>query len=211
MTSSFIATLATIVVFEILMLLGVFFQVVNAFWVRRWRGFVLHLLAGVLYLIAGVFLIEHPAEAEQGRPIRLAVVGRPNVGKSTLINRLIGEERMLTGPEAGITRDAIAVDFDWHGRAFRLYDTAGLRRRSRVEEKLAKAAPTCWSLRVMEKPGLVPRASAHTRASSSITRPARCCSCGRVNRRSGHTGPTAVIVHRAPFDALPAERWSGLR
>ena len=71
-------------------------------------------------------------------PIRVAIVGRPNAGKSTLINRLIGEERLLTGPEAGITRDAIAVDLDWHGRKFRLYDTAGLRRRSRVEEKLEK-------------------------------------------------------------------------
>jgi len=72
------------------------------------------------------------------RPIRVAVVGRPNSGKSTLVNRLIGEERLLTGPEAGITRDAIAVDLDWGGRAFRLYDTAGLRRRARVEEKLEK-------------------------------------------------------------------------
>jgi GTP-binding protein len=71
-------------------------------------------------------------------PIRVAVVGRPNSGKSTLINRLIGEERLLTGPEAGITRDAIAVDLDWSGRSFRLYDTAGLRRRSRVAEKLEK-------------------------------------------------------------------------
>jgi GTPase len=72
------------------------------------------------------------------RPIKVAIVGRPNVGKSTLINRLIGEERLLTGPEAGLTRDAIAVDLDWHGRQFRLYDTAGLRRKSRVEEKLEK-------------------------------------------------------------------------
>jgi GTP-binding protein len=71
-------------------------------------------------------------------PIRVAIVGRPNAGKSTLINRLIGEERLLTGPEAGITRDSIAVDLDWHDRGFRLYDTAGLRRRSRVEEKLEK-------------------------------------------------------------------------
>jgi GTPase len=74
----------------------------------------------------------------QTQPIRVAVVGRPNSGKSTLINRLIGEERLLTGPEAGITRDAIAIDFAWHGRRFRLYDTAGLRRRSRVAEKLEK-------------------------------------------------------------------------
>ena len=71
-------------------------------------------------------------------PIRVAIVGRPNAGKSTLINRIIGEERLLTGPEAGITRDAIAVEHDWRGHKFRIYDTAGLRRRSRVEEKLEK-------------------------------------------------------------------------
>ena len=78
---------------------------------------------------------ETPAEAH---PIRVAIVGRPNVGKSTLINKLIGEERLLTGPEAGITRDAIAVEHDWQGRKFRVYDTAGLRRKSRVAEKLEK-------------------------------------------------------------------------
>jgi GTPase len=71
-------------------------------------------------------------------PIRIAVVGRPNSGKSTLINRILGEERLLTGVEAGTTRDAIAVDLDWHGRQFRLHDTAGLRRRSRIEAKLEK-------------------------------------------------------------------------
>jgi GTP-binding protein len=70
--------------------------------------------------------------------IRVAVVGRPNTGKSTLINRLLGEERLLTGPEAGITRDAIAVDIAWRDRRFNVYDTAGLRRRSRIEEKLEK-------------------------------------------------------------------------
>src|SRR5690242_17823156 len=78
------------------------------------------------------------AASEQPHPIRVAIVGRPNAGKSTLINRMIGEERLLTGPEAGITRDAIAVDLSWHGKRFRLYDTAGLRRRSRIEEKLEK-------------------------------------------------------------------------
>jgi GTP-binding protein len=78
-----------------------------------------------------------PAEAAE-RPIRIAVVGRPNTGKSTLINRLLGEERLVTGPEAGITRDAIAVDLDWQGRRVRAHDTAGLRRRSRIEEKLEK-------------------------------------------------------------------------
>jgi GTP-binding protein len=72
------------------------------------------------------------------RPIRVAVVGRPNAGKSTLINRLLGEERLLTGPEAGITRDAIGVDLDWRGQKFRFHDTAGMRRRSRIEEKLEK-------------------------------------------------------------------------
>jgi GTP-binding protein len=70
--------------------------------------------------------------------IRIAVVGRPNSGKSTLINRILGEERLLTGVEAGTTRDAIAVDVDWRGRKFRLHDTAGLRRRSRIEAKLEK-------------------------------------------------------------------------
>ena len=78
-----------------------------------------------------------PAEAAE-KPIRIAVVGRPNTGKSTLINRLLGEERLVTGPEAGITRDAIAVDLEWQGRRVRVHDTAGLRRRSRVEEKLEK-------------------------------------------------------------------------
>jgi len=75
---------------------------------------------------------------DKERSIRVAIVGRPNAGKSTLINRLIGEERLLTGPEAGITRDAIAVEHDWQGHKFRIFDTAGLRRRSRVAEKLEK-------------------------------------------------------------------------
>jgi GTP-binding protein len=82
--------------------------------------------------------IETEAAAEPAKPIRVAVVGRPNSGKSTLVNRLLGEERMLTGPEAGITRDAIAVDLTWHGRDFRLHDTAGLRRPPKVQEKLEK-------------------------------------------------------------------------
>ena len=70
------------------------------------------------------------------KPISLAIVGRPNVGKSTLVNRLIGEERVLTGPEAGITRDAIAIDYKWRDRPVRLIDTAGLRRRSRIADKI---------------------------------------------------------------------------
>ena len=73
---------------------------------------------------------------EHEKALQLAIVGRPNVGKSTLVNRLIGEERLLTGPEAGITRDAITVDWVWHDRPIRLIDTAGLRRKPRVEGKL---------------------------------------------------------------------------
>ncbi|HZT17749.1 MAG TPA: ribosome biogenesis GTPase Der [Dongiaceae bacterium] len=77
-----------------------------------------------------------PAAERTSRALQLAVVGRPNVGKSTLVNRLLGEERLLTGPEAGITRDAIAVPFTHRGRALSLVDTAGLRRRAKVVEKL---------------------------------------------------------------------------
>ncbi len=72
------------------------------------------------------------------RPIRVAIVGRPNAGKSTLINHLLGEERLLTSAEAGTTRDSISVEINWQGRDFRVFDTAGLRRRSRIEEKLEK-------------------------------------------------------------------------
>jgi GTP-binding protein len=72
------------------------------------------------------------------RPIRVAIVGRPNAGKSTLVNHLLGEERLLTSPEAGTTRDSISVEIEWKGRGFRVFDTAGLRRRSRIEEKLEK-------------------------------------------------------------------------
>jgi GTP-binding protein len=72
------------------------------------------------------------------KPLRIAVVGRPNAGKSTLINTLVGEDRLLTGPEAGITRDSISVDWQWRGRTMKLFDTAGLRRKSRVQEKLEK-------------------------------------------------------------------------
>ncbi|MBV8493827.1 MAG: ribosome biogenesis GTPase Der [Alphaproteobacteria bacterium] len=77
-------------------------------------------------------------EVPEDKPLQLAIVGRPNVGKSTLVNRLLGAERMLTGPEPGITRDAITIDWTWDGRAIRLVDTAGLRRRSRVEDRLER-------------------------------------------------------------------------
>jgi GTP-binding protein len=86
------------------------------------------------------------------RPIRVAIVGRPNAGKSTLINHLLSEERLLTSPEAGTTRDSIAVDLNWKGRDFRVFDTAGLRRRSRIEEKLEKlsVADTLRAIRFAE-------------------------------------------------------------
>jgi GTPase len=95
---------------------------------------------------------EAAPEDTAEKPIRIAVVGRPNTGKSTLINRLLGEERLVTGPEAGITRDAIAVDLAWQGRQLRVHDTAGLRRRSRIEEKLEKlsTADTLNAIRFAE-------------------------------------------------------------
>ena len=80
---------------------------------------------------------EETGDAEDG-PLKLAIVGRPNAGKSTLVNRLLGEERMITGPEAGITRDSIAIDWEWQGRPVRLIDTAGLRRKAKVEDKLER-------------------------------------------------------------------------
>ena len=81
---------------------------------------------------------DNDAGKDESKAIRVAVVGRPNAGKSTLINRMIGEERLLTGPEAGITRDSIAVDFTWLGQEYRLFDTAGLRRKAKVSDKLEK-------------------------------------------------------------------------
>ncbi|HUF57004.1 MAG TPA: ribosome biogenesis GTPase Der [Thermohalobaculum sp.] len=74
----------------------------------------------------------------ENRPLQIAVIGRPNVGKSTLVNRLLGEERLLTGPEAGITRDAISVELRWRDRPFRVFDTAGLRKKARVQERVEK-------------------------------------------------------------------------
>jgi len=93
------------------------------------------------------------ADAElEKRPLLLAIVGRPNVGKSTLLNRLVGEERVLTSPEAGTTRDAIRVEWNWKGRAVRLVDTAGMRRRSRIEAKLeaASVADTLDAIRLAD-------------------------------------------------------------
>mgnify|MGYP001500631691 CR=1 FL=1 len=95
---------------------------------------------------------DDDAAASDEHPIRIAIVGRPNTGKSTLINRLLGEDRLLTGPEAGITRDAIAVELEWRGRHLRIHDTAGMRRRSRIDEKLEKlsVADTLNAIRFAE-------------------------------------------------------------
>ncbi|MCB1783698.1 MAG: ribosome biogenesis GTPase Der [Alphaproteobacteria bacterium] len=79
-------------------------------------------------------------EDDPEKPVKIAIVGRPNVGKSTLLNAILQEQRVMTGPEAGITRDAIAVDWIYEGRPFKLVDTAGLRKRSRIESGIEKMA-----------------------------------------------------------------------
>ena len=84
---------------------------------------------------------EEEPEADDddaGAPLKLAIVGRPNAGKSTLVNAMLGEDRLITGPEAGITRDSITLDWQWQGKAVRLVDTAGLRKRAKVTDKLER-------------------------------------------------------------------------
>lgn len=83
---------------------------------------------------------DESEEAAAQKPMRLVIMGKPNAGKSTLVNALLGEQRMITGPEAGITRDAIDIDWEWRGRPIKLYDTAGVRRKSRIGEKLEELA-----------------------------------------------------------------------
>lgn len=93
----------------------------------------------------------------ENRPLQLAIIGRPNVGKSTLVNKLLGEDRVLTGPEAGITRDSISVSWTFKNRAIRLIDTAGLRRKARVKKKLEELSvgDTLHSIRFAEAVVLV--------------------------------------------------------
>lgn len=88
---------------------------------------------------------EAPADEEKAedprlpvKPIRVAIVGRPNAGKSTLVNAILGEERMITGPEPGLTRDSVSTDFEWKGQKIRLFDTAGLRKKAKVTETAEK-------------------------------------------------------------------------
>ena len=82
--------------------------------------------------------VEDEEDGGTTGPLKLAIVGRPNAGKSTLVNQMLGEDRMITGPEAGITRDSISIEWEWQGRPVRLIDTAGLRRKAKVEDKLER-------------------------------------------------------------------------
>lgn len=98
---------------------------------------------------------EDEAESKQdarAKPLRVAIVGRPNAGKSTLVNALLGEDRMITGPEPGLTRDSVASDITWNGQVFKLFDTAGLRRRAKVTELAEKlsASDTLRAVRFAE-------------------------------------------------------------
>ncbi|WP_332060611.1 ribosome biogenesis GTPase Der [Bartonella sp. CB74] len=97
-------------------------------------------------------LEEEGVVYDESKPIRIAIAGRPNTGKSTLINSMLGQDRLLTGPEAGLTRDSISVNWEWHGRHIKLFDTAGLRRKSKVQEKLEKlsVADTLRAIRFAE-------------------------------------------------------------
>lgn len=97
---------------------------------------------------APAFDPDAPIPAEE-RTIRLAIIGRPNVGKSTLVNALLGEDRMITGPEAGLTRDSVASDLEWKGRKIKLYDTAGLRKKAKVHE-LAEKLSTSDTVRALK-------------------------------------------------------------
>ncbi|WP_208440345.1 ribosome biogenesis GTPase Der [Bartonella raoultii] len=97
-------------------------------------------------------LQDEEGHYDEHKPIRIAIAGRPNTGKSTLINSMLKQERLLTGPEAGLTRDSISVDWQWRDRHIKLFDTAGLRRKSKIQEKLEKlsVADTLRAIRFAE-------------------------------------------------------------
>ena len=117
---------------------------------------------GDLYAAIAQYAQAASSEPQAGdRPIQIAIVGRPNAGKSTLVNALIGEDRLLVGPEAGITRDSIAVDWTWAGKPYRLVDTAGMRKKAKVQAKLEQmsVADTLHSIRFADVCVLVMDAS----------------------------------------------------
>jgi len=146
---------------------------------------------------------ERVIDESQKRPIQLAIVGRPNAGKSTLVNALLGEERLLTGPEAGITRDSIAVDWTWRGRAVRLTDTAGLRKKARIEASLEQLSvgDTIRSIRFADVCALVMDArEAFEKQDLQIA---------DLVIREGR----ALVLAVAKWDLIenPAERWKELK
>ena len=96
------------------------------------------LFQALIPILGDANAVDEPDHDDEDGPLKLAIIGRPNAGKSTLINTLLGEQRLITGPEAGITRDSIAIDWEWQGRPVRLVDTAGMRKRAKVVEKLEK-------------------------------------------------------------------------
>jgi GTPase len=103
-------------------------------------------------IVKGIGSTDGASEQARERPIHLAVIGRPNAGKSTLVNALIGEDRLLVGPEAGITRDSISIDWTWKNKPYRLVDTAGIRKKAKVQAKLEKlsVADTLHAIRFAE-------------------------------------------------------------
>ncbi len=150
----------------------------------------------------------------ESSPLRLAVIGRPNVGKSTLINRLVGEERVLTGPEAGITRDAVVLEWDWRGRAVRLIDTAGVRRRAKVTAALEKmsVASTLDAVRFAHVVILLLDAEAPLER-QDLSLAAMIADEGRapvvaVNKWDRITAPTALLksLHARLLDVFPQAR-----
>ena len=112
--------------------------------VREWRIFLTTLrplAAGIAKRAENEEPVTHldvDADSDPAKPLQIAIVGRPNAGKSTLINAIIGDDRLLTGPEAGITRDAISVGAEWGGRQVRIFDTAGMRKKAKVQDKIEK-------------------------------------------------------------------------